>query len=64
MENKRIETTPRSGPFEGQTVFTSKEGTGIFTKEKNLSILQHLGMGQTPRFRSSSQLAAWIRRNY
>lgn len=60
----RIEIVPRTGPFEGQTVGTDREGYGVFTREPNGSLLQHLGTSQTPRFRNAKQFSAWLRRNY
>jgi hypothetical protein len=59
----RISTTPRTGQFAGQIVFTNIEGEGIFSYGAG-GLLQHTGTGQTPTFRSSRQLARWLREHY
>jgi hypothetical protein len=60
----RISTTPRTGQFAGQIVFTNIEGEGIFSYCANGFPIQHTGTGQTPTFRSSRQLARWLREHY
>ena len=62
----RIEITPRSGQFAGKRVFSNRGGEGIFSQPQGSggAIVQHTGTGQTPRFRSTRQLAAWVRRHY
>ncbi len=56
--------TPRTGAFAGETVLTNREGDGIFTRRVDGSLQQHTGTGQTPTFRSSRQLAQWLRHRY
>lgn len=62
----KICTTPKTGPFAGQRVFTNHEGEGIFTHSNGHSpaLIQHVGTSQTPTFRSARQLAAWVRRYF
>jgi len=61
----RISTTPRTGQFAGRLVFTSYMANGIFTRsEEGGWWVQHMGTGQTPTFRSSGQLARWLREHY
>lgn len=59
-----ISTTPRTGNFAGQEVFTNRDGQGIFTERPDRTWIQHAGTMQTPTFTSSRQLAAYLRRHY
>ena len=59
-----LAVTPRTGQFAGQTIFTNEAHEGIFTRRGDGTLLQHTGTGQTPRFRSTSHLAQWVRRHY
>ena len=59
-----ITVTMRAGLFAGQTVFTNRQGEGIFTRRPHGDHQQHVGTGQTPTFRSRRQLAAWVRRQF
>lgn len=63
-DDGKVTTTPRRGPFRGCEVFTDAEGYGIFTRSLAGGHVQHTGTGQTPRFRTPRQLAAWLRRHY
>jgi hypothetical protein len=60
----KIITTPKTGRFAHKTVFTNRDGQGIFTKLPNGVTIQHTGICQTPTFTSPAQLSAWLRRNY
>jgi hypothetical protein len=64
LQNRVTSVTPRTGAFAGLEVFTNRQGEGIFTRRADGSHQQHTGTGQTPAFRSSRQLAAWLRRHY
>lgn len=59
-----VSTTPRTGQFTGVEVFTNRDGEGVFTRRADGSYQQHIGTSQTPGFRSATQLAAWLRRNF
>lgn len=56
-----ITVRPRVGAFAGMEVFTDRDGRGVFTCRVDGSHLQHYGTGQTPRFTTGRQFAAWLR---
>jgi hypothetical protein len=59
-----ITTTPRTGTFAGRFVETNREGQGVFTRMSDGTLVQHAGTGQTPTFKSSKQLAAYLHRHF
>lgn len=60
----RISTTPKTTRFAGRTVYTNKDGQGIFTRNPDGTYQQHTGTSQTPTFRTARQLAAYLRTHY
>ena len=62
--DRQVSTIPRLGRFAGRQVSTNRQGRGVFTRESDGSLRQHTGTMQTPWFKSSRHLAAWLRRHY